>query len=501
MGVYSSDNKTEKSGRMSILCKKYQELPTQVKASFWFLICAFMQRGISFTTTPVFTRLLTTSEYGQYSVFISWYSIVAVFVSMNLYSGVYTRGLVKFEEDRNVFVSSLQGLCLTLVLMWTVVYLLFNNFWNDIFSLTTPQMLAMLLMVWTTAIFNFWSMEQRVDWKYRKLVVITIIVSLAKPILGIVLVVNAKDKVTARILGLLFVEFVAYIWLFFGQMLRGRCFFSKKYWKHALLFNFPLIPHYLSMNVLNSADRIMICNLTDAENAGIYNLAYSISQIMSLFNTALLQTLEPWVYKKIKANRIEHISKVAYPAFGCIAVVNILLIALAPEIIALFAPPAYYDAIWVIPPVVMSVYFMFAYTFFAAFEFYYEKTKYITMATMSGAVLNVILNYIFINKFGYYAAGYTTLFCYIVFAVCHYCCMRKICREYLNGVEAYNLRILLLVTGIFVSVGMLFMATYRHMIIRYGLLVLCIIAVIIKRHTLADYVGRIVTTRKSREET
>lgn len=97
-----------------------------------------------------------------------------------------------------------------------------------------------------------------------------------------------------------------------------------------------------------------------------------------------------------------------------IALANVILIAFAPEVIAVFAPLEYHDAIWVIPPVAMSVYFMFAYGFFACFEFYYEKTTYISIATSVGAVVNVVLNYIFINIFGYYAARYTILLCYIL---------------------------------------------------------------------------------------
>ena len=136
---------------------KYKSLPVQVRASFWFLICAFLQRGISTITTPIFTRLLSTAEYGQYSVFNSWLGIITVLVTLNLYSGVYTQGLVKFDNQRKKYSSSLQGLVFTLTCVWTVVYALFYEFWNSVFSLTTVQMLAMLVMIWATAAFKFWS--------------------------------------------------------------------------------------------------------------------------------------------------------------------------------------------------------------------------------------------------------------------------------------------------------------------------------------------------------
>ena len=184
------------------LSDRYRALPIQVKASFWFLICSFLQKGISSITTPIFTRLLDTAEYGRFSVFNSWLDIITIFVSMNLYAGVYSQGLIKFDKERNIFSSSLQGLTLTLVAIWMVIYLLFKSFWNSLFSLTTVQMLAMLLMIWSTAVFGFWAAEQRVKLSYVKLVVVTLIVSVAKPVLGIIFVINAEDKVTARILGL-----------------------------------------------------------------------------------------------------------------------------------------------------------------------------------------------------------------------------------------------------------------------------------------------------------
>lgn len=486
--------------KFKLLIKKYNNLPMQVKASLWFLICGFLQKGVSVITTPIFTRLLTSAEYGQYNVFNSWLSIVSVFVTLQLYSGTFTQGMVKYEDKKIKYASSLQGLCLTLVLCWTVLYLIFHDFWNNLFELTTVQVLAMLLIIWTTSVYTFWAVEQRVDFKYHTLVVITSIATIAKPVVGIIFVVLADDKVTARILGLALVELVCFLWMFFSQMRRGNTFFDKGFWKHAFMLNLPLVPHYLSMVVLNSSDRIMISKMIGDDKAGIYSLAYSISQIMTIFNTALLQTIEPWLYKKIKTKQIRDMSMVAYPAFIVIAAVNILLIAFAPEVVALFAPEEYYEAIWVIPPIAMSVYFMFAYSFFAVFEFYYEKTQYIAMATMSGAALNIVLNYILIKLFGYYAAGYTTLVCYVLFTLFHFCFMRKICKKELDGAKPYSTSKMLVITMIFVIFGIAFLFMYKFNIVRYTFIALLVVLVIIKRETIFTMTKKIMNIRKEPEE-
>ena len=327
---------------INIFVDRYKGLALPVKASLWFLICSFLQKGISVITTPIFTRLLSTEEYGQYSVFNSWYGIALILIALSLTSGVHSQGIVKYEEDRDVFTSSLLGLTLTSAAIWTLAYVLFRDYWNNILGLSTIQVLCMLSLVVTSSIFNFWANVERVDFKYRTLVAVTLLVSVFKPLLSILFIIHAQDKVTARILGMVIVESIAYTWMCLVQIKRGKILFSKKYWAYALAFNLPLIPHYLSQTVLNSADRIMIERMIGAGEAGIYNLAYSVALIMTLFNTALMQTISPWMYRKIKEKKEKDIAPIAYSTLIIIAVVNLMLILMAAEVVAIFAPKPNY---------------------------------------------------------------------------------------------------------------------------------------------------------------
>ena len=483
---------------MKKILDRYRKLPIQVRAALWFLVCTFMQRGVAVITTPVFTRIMASQEYGQYGAFESWLEIVTVLVTLRMPFGVYTQGLVKYSEDRNRYASAMQGLSLVLCLAWTVVYVLFHDFFNNLLHLTTVQVLAMMVIIWSSTAFQFWAAEQRVQYKYLGLVAATALISVLMPLIEILCVVFAKDKVTARILGLALADLIGYTGLFFVQMRRGKQFFSGHYWKHALMLNIPLVPHYLSQTVLNSSDRIMIKQMIGPAEAGVYTLAYSVSKVMTMFNQALTQTISPWVYQKIKAKNVDDIKDVGYPAMIGVACLNLILIAFAPEVVAVFAPPSYQKAIWVIPPVAMSVFFIFSYGLFSTFEFYFEKTGFIMIASVFGAALNVALNYIFIQIFGYYAAGYTTLFCYFVYAAGHYCFMRLICKRYLNGVVVYELKALAGITTAFLTCGMILLFSYYHPAIRYSLIAALFAVVIWKRQTLLKYLQTLIKIRKEK---
>ncbi len=481
--------------KISNLSKYYENLPINVKASFWFLISNFFQRGISFITTPVFTRLMSPTEYGNFSVFYSWYGIITIFVTLNLFFGVYVRGLVSYEEDKDIFTSSLQGLMLTLTLVWLGIYFLFADFFNHIFSISMPHMLAMFIIIWTNGAYSFWAAEQRNKLKYRSLVVLSMLTSVMIPVVQIILIVVLPDKVSARIWGMVIVQVICFSFLFVKHMKRGKVFFSARYWKYALSFNIPLLPHYLSQIILSSADRLMIKELVSADKAGIYSLSYSVSQIMTVFNSALMQTIEPWLYKKIKYEQTDEIHRVAYPSFILVAAVNIVLIAFAPEVIALFAPEEYYEAVWIVPPVAMGVFFMFIYSFFAVFQFYYEKTQYITAATLVGAALNILLNYIFIKRVGYIAAGYTTLLCYLLYSVFHYVFMKRLIRKNLGEIQVYNTRKLVAIIAVFLGMGFLLLLMYNMKYLRYGFVLILLIIAIVKRRKIIQSAHDLIETR------
>ena len=479
------------------LIRAYQGLSVRIKASVWFLFCSFLQRAISAITTPIFTRILTSAEYGQFNVFQSWRGILSVFITLNIFYGVYSTGLVKFVERRNEFISAMQGLALSLILFWCAVYCLFHRAFNAFFSLSTAQMLCMFVILWAESAFSFWAGEQRVRYQYRTLVFVMLLFSLLRPVIEIALILRAEDKVTARIIGIAISDTALFSWMFAAHMRQCARLFSAYFWRHTLKFAIPLIPHYLAQTALNSADRIMIERMVSAQAAGLYSLAYSISMITVMFNSALAQALSPWVYEKMKGRRETEIVRVLEPCLIFIACVNISMIIFAPELVTIFAPASYYEAVWAMPPVIMTVFFLYLYDVFSYYEFYFERTSFISLATIAAAALNLALNYVCIPLFGYVAAGYTTLVCFALYAVGHYIVMKSVARDYLDGNVIVPGRRVMLVAVVFLALGFLFCSLYGHPILRYGIF-LCLLSVLFFfRKRLRDFVLTILNAARA----
>ena len=466
----------------------YQKLAQPVKASLWFLICGFLQKGISMITTPVFTRVMTEAEYGRFSTYNSWLGIIQIIVSLNLAAGVYTRGLVKNEEDQDCFSSSMLGLSTTCILIWSVLYALMHKWVNHWLGLNTVLMVAMFFEIWSHAAYQFWSNRERVNYRYKRLVVLTLSYVILRPLLAVLCIyqTDTAHQVEARVIATTLVNVVLFTALYIAISRKGKKFFSKKYWGYALKFNLPLVPHYLSQVVLNQSDRLMINHIWGPVETAYYSVAYTLAMVLQILNNSISATMNPWIYKSIKHNEAHKIGKVSYAVLGLIALLNLAVILAAPELLHILAPDSYMAAIWVVPPVTASVYFMFLYNLFATFEYYYEKTHYVTVATIVGAVLNIGLNAVFIPKFGFIAAGYTTLACYILYAFAHYFFMRKVQKKFMDGVKIYDVRIIRAL-GISLLVGAAgVMVLYTKPVSRYALLAVLLVLAIWKRKFIMD---------------
>lgn len=132
--------------------EKYSLVPLTVKVSTAYAVCSILQKCLSFITLPLFTRLLTTEQYGQYTIYSSWSGILIIFLTLNLAYGSFQTAMVKFEGRRDEYITSIQGISVVLCCVFLAVYLPLRNVWNRLFELPTPFVLLMVAeIIFSTA--------------------------------------------------------------------------------------------------------------------------------------------------------------------------------------------------------------------------------------------------------------------------------------------------------------------------------------------------------------
>lgn len=73
---------------------KYNKMSVPLKASLWYTIANILVKGISLLSTPIFTRVMSQDQYGTFTLFQSWFNIILIFTSLNIFLGGYTKGML-----------------------------------------------------------------------------------------------------------------------------------------------------------------------------------------------------------------------------------------------------------------------------------------------------------------------------------------------------------------------------------------------------------------------
>ena len=480
---------------MITFLNKWKQLPDAAKSSIAFAISAFVIKGIAFFTTPVFTRLLNTDQYGLVATYNSWVSILEVVALLGMTSaGVFNVGLKDHRSDRSQFISSILVLCNIITLVAFVFLLILKIPFGKDFVLPTNLLVIMFLNFIFGPAQIFWITRQRYEYKYKWAFCISILSAVLSQIAAIWAILQCENtfsslgsvKIWSSNLALLAIE----IPIYFMLLWKGRSFINFSIWKTTLVFALPLLPHYLAQHVMNSSDRIMIADLHSSTGAAIYSVVSSISMITTILWSAINASLVPYTFEKIQKGDSRTIDNVIIPLIGAYAVMCVAVTLVAPEILAILAPKEYSGGVYAVPPIAATAFTAALYNIYANIEFYYKKSWRIAMATIVAALTNISLNYLLIPKYGYVAAAYTTLVSHVVLIFMHYIGYKKA-----HGSNIYNDRIIGLISVASICICVACNLLYANDVVRYtvllGILVLCLI----KREYILE---KIKTLKKSK---
>ena len=224
----------------------------------------------------------------------------------------------------------------------------------------------------------------------------------------------------------------------------------------------------------------MITKYCGASANGIYSVAYSAASLILLLNTGVTQAMTPWVYSEIEKNNKRSIRSICSIICLIYIIFDFVFILLIPEAVAILAGEKYKEAIYVVPPIASSMFWILLYNLYSIVEFYFEKTKPVMVCSTISALLNVGLNYLFIPRYGYIAAAYTTLVSYLINALLHALILGDICRK--NNVVGIINVVMTFFLGIVLMISMIVALTlYKSTIIRWTIVLIATIIGIIYR--------------------
>lgn len=443
-----------------------------LKAGVWYIITNFMSKVLIYIFTPLYTRVLTTAEYGEYSNFLSWQSILVTLITFDLSAAVGI-AYYDYKDEKNFdgFINTI-SVCSYLIpgFFCTIIFIL-REFYCDIFSMKAEHLSLLLVYITFNNTLNIFQGEQRVRLKYKLSAILTLITSALTVISTLLFVFLFKDKLRGVLLGGVLVNTIVSFILAIRIWSRSHDV-KWEYLRYALVIAVPLIPHALAGAILGSSDKVMITRYCGEVYTALYNLAYTVSMVITMVASSINKAWSPWFCDRLSCNRREHIKMISNILVTVIAVASFIVCLLAPEILLLIGGKTYVSSAVLMPPVITACLVNCVSTFYINIEFYNKKTIGISIATVISASLNVLMNYIFIRKFGYIAAAYTTLACSVITLVFH---LYKVNRQGMSDV--FDNKLLLSLLGVFIVLSEMLMIIYNSLAARCVVLLVLLMAV------------------------
>lgn len=379
---------------------------------------------VNFLLLPVFTAYLSREDYGALGILLLFGVLTKIFFRMGLDSGFFR---IYYEQttdrERKLLATTL---FLTAVGISVVLFALCAAGASAIGrallgnGLPSSELVGFVLLVALDTLLNTFAFVPmnlfRIQGRPQAFTVMTLFRSAINIGLKLLLVVNGFG-----VAGVLWADVVAsFLFVLALSPTLGRNLTSGFSWpllKAAAAFGAPKVPHGLAHQILNLSDRKLIEVFSTLAATGLYHIGYMMGTGVKFFLAAFELAWSPFVYAQLKKPAAPRtLARVATYAAVMLFGTGLLNAVFGRELLFLMAEPRVHDAHPVIPVIVLAYLTQGVFALTSIGIGISKKTVYFPVITFSAAALNVILNILWIPKYGLLGAAWATVAGYALMA-------------------------------------------------------------------------------------
>lgn len=368
---------------------------------------------ISFFLLPIYTALLSTSEYGTFDYILSIATFCVPFVSLLMDESIF-RFLIdcKTELDEKRVISTSIIVVFIGMICFAIIGIPVMNFLD--YSYTYYAVIYILLCVISGMI----SALLRGIGRTNQYAIFNFLSGATNVVLNVffiaVLRQGLRGMLVASILSLLIVStifiFKMRLWLYID--LKNV---DSKLAKSMITYSFPLIPNKISWTIINLSDRIILMNVVGSAATGLYAVSYKFPNLMDTVYGFFYQSWKESSARVLGNESQNDFYNMVYKYLKNFMFAIVLgLTAFMPIIFKILINKNYYNAIYYVPILLIATYFANISGFYGGIFTAYKDTKIMGTTTIVAAVINLVINLFTIKWIGVYAAALSTLIANLV---------------------------------------------------------------------------------------
>lgn len=386
-------------------------------------------KGISFFLVPLYTSVLTTSEYGIYDVFNTTVSLLIPFLTLNIKESTIRFALSEDYSKKEVFSISLKYSMYSVFYFLTII--LINHFFK-ISEVLENYKYYFLLMFISYVIQGIVTNFVRGLDRLKMIAISTVVCSITIIILNILFLLPFKMGLRGYFLANVLGPIVQVIYLVFScHLLKyvGIKKLSNTLHKEMIQYSTPMIANSTAWWINSVSDRYIIILMRGASENGIYSVASKISTIVDMFQSIFSQA---WTLSAVKEFDSRDSSGFFSRMYGlynmCMTVVSSGVIVVSRLLAKFLYANDFYAAWRYVPFLIIAVLFGALAGYFGAIFSAVKDSKAFAYSTLAGATVNVVLNIVLVYYHGALGAGISTAISYAII----YCLRLHKIREYIK---------------------------------------------------------------------
>ena len=402
-------------------------LKKAVKGSIIIFILGVLSQLIGFITRIIFARNLTVSEYGAINAIIAFFGFMMIFKDFGLSSGLskfIPHWILKNDKKRiksaityTLMFKIIATFLLSLIILFFIHYLVFNYFKISsyfIFIIFLLNFIFLGFIELMSAVFigyqnqKYYSMIEVI--RISSILIISLILFVyLDPIYAVSLAYACGTFITA-------VFSVFLLNNIFPNFMHTKFVYYKKTYKEMWAYSLPIFVLAIGGIVIGYTDTLMITYFLDTSKSGLYNVAlptaYSLLIFSTIFSVVTIPLVSELYSKKLHKSIIFGIGVAHKYMLLFMLPLALLIASFSKFVITLLYGAKYLGASISLTILVCGTVFYVLSSFNSSLLNGVGKSNLSARIFMSGAVLNILLNYYLIPRIGIEGAAIATAISY-----------------------------------------------------------------------------------------
>ena len=370
------------------------------RATVFYAVGNAFSKIVGIATTPIFTRILSEKEYGDFAFYICIVAIIGGIVAPLCSGGAVYRGLLEFSDRRGEYLFSVGSiLCVFSAAVFFVLFFLKRTLkFND------TVIILLAIQTFFDALTLLMLTSHRFTYSYKAVTAVTITDAILSPIFALFFIKVTHLGFWGRVLGMLLSSAIIALPLFVS-VLKEKKSVSQEICLFTVKNSVPLLLNSSLGALGGQADRLLLSFLLGSTAIAKYSVAHSIGAGLGFISASILGALSPWISRRLRLFEYERVSEVVFIIFKILCLGACILSALSPEAMRLLAPNNYYSALYAIPPIALSTAVAFLNSVSTVVTILSKRSFVLSVSRLVSLFGGSSFGFLLIPTFGFFGAG------------------------------------------------------------------------------------------------